>query len=571
MQTIRQQSGSVLIVVVILLLLAGTLSVFALNTGIFEQRSSGNDLKAKLVSEMADASLAQGMEYLHQHPSYLSDTSKWTACAADDKSFPCGSVPDARRASMYRWSGGGYDFDGNLTVSGWENRMLPISGAVPVTVTGNALAVQYGVGAVICRVASKTASTDPTICTDSGSASSTSVITFVSVAKLRDEGARTTVTQSVGAFNLLNGITNAPPLLASGSVDINGGLQIVTNPNSGGIGVPVSVWTRRALTKTGTSNTCYYNEFLHSSSGGTNGTVYSDAGSPNYPLCDNCNCAGADSLSYTASGSQVDAGIDILQNTGVNSDYSQPLQAGYANYDVKPQEFPCDLFAQVFRTKAWEDADGDNFCERKIMTTYKNPNPPGSLVPMGADEAYLFQYAKTIVNPTAQSTSGAWGNLTQSSQLTSNTYPSANLNGLVWCQQNCDVNSGEVVGKASAPVLLVIDGAATIKGKIFGLVFLRTQAIVNGSAATLTPLTVPPYKMSTTEILAGGNADLTMHGGAGNSAVVYGAMIVQGTATKLNGSNSIVYNGDVLQALSNQPPFLKFVGLPGGWSDRVSY
>jgi hypothetical protein len=185
---------------------------------------------------------------------------------------------------------------------------------------------------------------------------------------------------------------------------------------------------------------------------------------------------------------------------------------------------------------------------------------------MGVDEAYLFQNAKTIVNPTAATTSA---NLAMAQQLTGNSYPGSSLSGLVWCQQNCDINSGEQVGSAASPVLLVIDGSATIKGKVFGLVFLRTQAKVGGTAQTLTPST--GYTMTSTEISNGGNAELQMHGGAGNSAVVYGAMVVQGSATKLNGSNSVVYNGDIMQSLLNDPSFIKFGGVPGGWSDRVSY
>ena len=45
----HRQSGSVLLVVVVLLLLAGLLTLLALNTGVFEQRTSGNDLRTKLV------------------------------------------------------------------------------------------------------------------------------------------------------------------------------------------------------------------------------------------------------------------------------------------------------------------------------------------------------------------------------------------------------------------------------------------------------------------------------------------------------------------------------------------
>lgn len=568
MQSRHRQSGTVLFVVVVLLLLAGILSLVALNMSVFEQRASGNDLREKLVTEVASAGLTQGMEYLHQHPTYITDTGKWSACTKTNTSFPCGSVPVDRRATMSYWNSGGYDFDGSGTISGWETRMIPIptSNVLPstgnvVASTGNGFPAQYGVGAVLCRVAAKTANSDPTVCTDSASATSTSAITFVSVAALPGEGARTTVTQTVGVSSLLDGLGSTPPLLASGSVDVTGGLQLVTNPNSGGTGMPVSVWSRKALTKTGTPNTCYYNEFLHNSSGSTNGTIYLDAASPNYPLCDNCNCGGADSLTYTNSGNKVDNGIDILQNSGVNSDYTKPLAAGYANYDVLPQEFPCDLFQQIFHVKAWDDPDGDYFCERKIMTTYKNPNT-GVDTPMGVDEAYLFQNSKTIINPTTATTSA---NLAREDQKVLTTYPSDTLSGLVWCQQSCNVNSNEQVGTAAKPVLLVVDGPMTIKGKIFGIVVLRTKA----GGATLTPIS--GYTMSTSEIASGGNADLEMHGGAGSGAVVYGSVVVQGTATKLNGSNSIVYNNDIIIVLQGQPSLIKFDSLPGGWSDRVSY
>jgi hypothetical protein len=572
MHSRHSQSGSVLIVVIVLLLLAGVLSVFALNSGVFEQRTSGNDLRAKLVDEIASAGLAQGMEYLHQHPAYLLDTSKWAACTKDNDSFPCGSVPEARRSTMWYWKNGGHDFDGDGSVSGWEARMLPIPAANLVTKTGNGLSTQYGVGAVICRVASKTADTDPTVCTDfeDESASATSIITFVSVAGIKGEGARTTATQSVGGYNLLGDLANAPPILASGSVDVTGGIQVVTNPNSGGAGVPVSVWSRKSLAKTGTPNTCYYNEFLHNSSGDANGTVYLDPASPNFPLCDDCNCAGADSLSFDNSGNKVDAGIDILQNSTVNSDYTQPLATGYANYDVKPEEFPCDLFAQVFRIKAWNDADDDDFCEEKQLADFKSPNT-GITTKMGADEVYLFTNAKTIVNPTAAVTTlqlptaaqlvlpagkDAKGNATSA-------YPNSGFEGLVWCQSNCSIGANQQLGSAAHPVLLVIDSASevSIQGKVFGLVFLRSLA----GSKTLTPTT--GYTMSSTEIGNGGGASLRMNAGA----VIYGAVVIQGQMTKANGTSSVVYNSDVLSALMGEDSFTKFVGVPGSWTDRTSY
>jgi len=574
MQSAKQrQSGTVLIVVIMLLLLASVLTFFTLNVGVFEQRTSGNDLKAKIVSEVADAGLSQGAEYIHQHYSTLTDTTGtyWRHCLATETTFPCGSVPDARRATMYVWKGGGYDFDGSGSSTGWENRMLPIANTLTgaaTNVAGNSFGVQYGVGAVLCRVAFKAAPSSPTVCANIGAAnaSPTSVVTLVSVASIPGEGARATVTQSIGTYNLLNNIVGSPPILASGNVDVTGGLQVVTNPNAGGTGVPVSVWTRKAINKTGTSNTCYYNEFLHSSSGGTNGTVYNDTSgpggtnaSPNYPLCDNCSCNGADSLSYDNSGNSAQNGIDILQNSGLNGNYNNALQNGYANYDVKPSEFPCDLFQQVFGVQAWKDNDGDSFCETKLMTDYKDGSGTdrGNI---GVDEAFLFTNATTIVHPTVAT---SW--YTNSTQVDSGSYPSAAYSGLIWCQQNCDVGSNQQLGTAAAPVVLVIDdntnNGATISGKVFGLVFARTLA----GGATVTP--VAGYTMSASEITAGGNANLAMHAGA----VVYGAMVVQGTMQKANGSAAVVYNGDVLGNILNNPANNKFGSLQASWTDRVSY
>ena len=427
---------------------------------------------------------------------------------------------------------------------------------------GNGFAVQYGVGAVICRVASKASSAVATSCTtfSDNNVTNESVVTLVSVGNLTTEGARSTVAISMGSYNLLGNLANTPPIVASGSIDLTGTLQIVTNPNSGGTGVPVSVWTRKDVNKTGTPNTCYYNEFLHNSSGSSNGTIYADAGSPNFPLCDNCGCAGADSLSYDSSGNKQQNGIDILQNSTLNTDYSVALTNGYANYDVKPAEFPCDLFQQIFATQAWTDADGDGFCEKKLMTTYKNPNT-GASVTMGVDEAYLYTNATTIIP--SGSTSGL--NLLNTSPSQADpygNYPSSSYRGLVWCQTNCGVGSNKQLGTATNPVLLVSDDCGTIQGTVFGMVFCRS---LNAAGNTLTP--AAGYTMAAAVITKGGNASYSMNAGA----VVYGSVVIQGIVNKANGTSAVVYNKDVLTNLAKCTCFTPNGGLSGSWSDRTSY
>lgn len=560
MPNTSKQTGNVLIIVVLLLLLASVMTLFALNVGLFEQRTSGNDLRAKLVTEVAEGGLAQGMEYLRENANAIGTTGNWEQCKDADTTFPCGAIePNAvvqtvdavgnpttvtvtRRSTMFYWKGGGFDFDGDGGVNGWESKMLPIAPAIPTT--GSGFPTDYGVGPVLCRVAYKEKDTDPTVCTsDPTKMSPTSVLTFVSVGSLPDEGARSTLTQTVGTYNILNNAPGKPPVVASGSVDVTGGLQIVTNPNAAGAGVPVSVWTRKDMSKTGTPNTCYYDEFTRFTKGSVTPTVDPDSG---IVLCDDCQCDTEHTISYDKSGNQQDEDIDILDvdaNQGVN-------------LDVRPQDFPCDLFEFVFGVKSWEDTDGDYFCETKILTQYKNPNN-GAMVTMGVDEAFLFKNALKILNPTAQTTAAG---LVKPSQGGA-TYPNANLSGLVWCQSACDIGPSEQVGTPSHPVLLVIDGSAKIQGRVFGLILMRSLA----AGATLTPST--GFKMSSSEVAAGGNAVLDMNAGA----AVYGSVVVQGQIDKANGTASIIYNADVLINLANDKTMQKFSGVPGGWSDRVSY
>src|SRR3954462_13312766 len=94
--SLSHQSGAVLLTTVVLLLLAGVMTAFAMNVGMFEQRSTGNDLRSREVNEVAEAGLAQGFEYLmHQHPEMLTDLGLWESCGADDETFPCGAITGA--------------------------------------------------------------------------------------------------------------------------------------------------------------------------------------------------------------------------------------------------------------------------------------------------------------------------------------------------------------------------------------------------------------------------------------------------------------------------------------------
>jgi len=560
-----RQSGAALVVAVVLLLLAGLLTLLALNIGVFEQRSTANDLRAKTVREVAEAGLAQGFEYLmRQHPSLL-ETGSWTKCQSNETTFPCGAVdefePDGsthRRDTMYKWTGTGATIS-TASFDALKAYMLPLANTISTVGDAGGFPVDYGVAPLLCYVAPRPTGTDPTDpvrCTTREAASNQRVVTFVSVGSVRGESARTTLVQTVGRYNLFAGVTGVPPIIAAGSVDVTGGLQIVTNPNGGGTGVPVSVWTRKDVSKTGTPNTCYIDEFFRFGAKNNDPpTIYDGT-----TVCDTCQCEGDKSLSYDKSGNVQDEGIDILDVDGNTVGAYDPAKG--INYDVNTTypncEFPPDLFAHVFGTAAWEDADHDCVGEVKIMTTYRNPNT-GADVPMGADEAYLYKNAALVIHPTAATTNA---NLLRSDQVYTGAYPSASLGGLIWCQSNCDIGSNEQLGTPSNPVVLVIDGSGTtnIQGKVFGLVFLRTLA----GGATLTP--VAGYTMTSAEIASGGTASLRMNAGA----VVYGSVVLQGKVDKANGTAAVVYNRDVLGNIEG-PANDRFSTLPGAWNDKWSY
>jgi hypothetical protein len=433
----------------------------------------------------------------------------------------------------------------------------------PVTNVGG-FPVAAGVAPVVCFVQSRAVgelNTAPIRCAqDLAQASNRRIATFVSVARVLNEGARTTVAQTVGRFNLVDNPVSKPPVIASGSVDVTGGLQLVTNPNAGGPGVPVSVWTRKDVSKTGTPNTCYADEFFrfgaknNAPPGFEGGTI----------TCDTCQCDGDKSLSYDKSGNVQDEGIDILDveaGTDSQTAFGAGGQTGI-NFNVRSDaksyptcEFPPDLFGHVFGVQAWLDNDHDCFAEVKVMQPFTNPNT-GTEVKIGADEAFLYSYAEKIINPT---TGGA--PLVSPDQKYTGGYPASTLSGLIWCQSNCDIGSNTQLGTPDKPVVVVIDGSAQVQGRVFGLVFIRSLA----GGVTLTAST--GFTFSTSEVAAGGNAVLDMNAGA----IVYGAMVVQGKVDKANGTAAIVHDDNVLSAIGKNPNNNRYATLPGAWNDTFSY
>ncbi|MFZ2737080.1 MAG: hypothetical protein WBI20_13515 [Burkholderiaceae bacterium] len=86
--------------------------------------------------------------------------------------------------------------------------------------------------------------------------------TLVAEGLSSDGSANAVVKQGVFFYSVNGGAGAAPPLMGSGNIPLNGTFSVVTNPNSGGQGVPVSVWSKITVpTPSGSSATCQIQEY----------------------------------------------------------------------------------------------------------------------------------------------------------------------------------------------------------------------------------------------------------------------------------------------------------------------
>ena len=527
--------GSALLVAIVLLLLAGLMALLAMNVGVFEQRSSGNDLRAKVVNQVAEAGIAQGFEFLYRaNQAWIDDNARWELCNASDLTFPCGAVPAARRGSMYRLRAGSHTVNG-LDVE-LTRHMLPLPAALPAS---GALDVAYGVAPVLCRLPSPLPPPGAISCAiGMGNISDRRVVTFVSVAQVRGgDSGRTTLTQTIARSSLLGQGAGVPSVAASGSVVPPGNGDVVAMPDAGGPGLDLSIWSRLdILPASGSFATCSRADFLASDSVSLN-----DPDWVSTRTCDKCTCGMAKKASPVED-------WDILDNEGASTEVG-------INKNVRAGEFPCDMFEYVFNVKAWQDGasatddgimplsgDNDGFCERRMpMVDFETPS--GAIVQLPPDEAFLYTYARYIRPTTANAA------LVRADQLIARNL-GASDSGLVWCQVDCLPNGGFVASVAS-PIVVVADAGTNTPyhAKLFGILFFKSTGNAN-----LDPV-------------AGGNASMRFNAGS----AVYGAVVVQGSVLTGSGGGLIFGDKDVLINLTTSPSLSRFDTLRGGWTDRHSY
>lgn len=288
----RQQLGVTTLAITLMLLVILTLMVlFAASTGFFEQRTTNNENRGRLVEQAAEYGVNLAGEYLKANRDRLIEddatkngwlaaggTRRWVRCSAIGTvasdfaaGHPClAERDDARRAQLYFYSSNGaVGGSTNMWTAVTAGGLIPsaaILDTISVGVGGTAnFATTTSVGALLCRIDSSLLVPG---CRAVPVAGNRIAVTLVADARLPDENAWATVKETWGSFSDSSPMS-AVPLVASGTIQGVGNAQIVTSPNAGGFGVAVSMWSPNDIDiqgpgSVGSVSTCQLGEYLKS-------------------------------------------------------------------------------------------------------------------------------------------------------------------------------------------------------------------------------------------------------------------------------------------------------------------
>jgi hypothetical protein len=346
---LRKQTGMLTTFTAVMILsLLALMMVFATQIGIFDQRISSSDELQKQAFHVAESGIHHAKEFLRKNPAIVAsattdqlpdgtdgwlsgDGQRWLPCVgayapdgSGKKTHPCYGEPvQARRDLMFFYS---HQNSPNIPVT--TNVFMPDE-------TENVT-----VQALLCVLDIDYESATPV----QGEGCSTNVVPFpagdgevdgtYSMVTLLARGeadcvgganckAEALVREQVSNFGgAAGGQAPSVPLTTKSTFPPSGSAEIVPNPNSGGVGVPVSVWINDNPScggatidpSSGSWATCEAHEW------------YGENQLPEDYTCNgNCSCSSDESLSYTHGSTDI-LGIDLVDDP----------------------DFPCDLFNFYF-------------------------------------------------------------------------------------------------------------------------------------------------------------------------------------------------------------------------------
>lgn len=218
-----------------------------------------------------------------------------------------------------------------------------------------------------------------------------------------------------------------PPLMANGNFPPTGSLSIVTNPNGGGTGVPVSGWVELGTKAGGASwQTCNVDEWLYE---GTNSAAVKSMQSDGFVLCHTCRCSQAiNPICKAQDVTDADECPDIVVDTSGIPDVFKNL------FGVDPRDGGAD-----------------------------SPNSDEN----GTDDWYEFMDSIARVRLTDCSSLG----LNSGNQFYSGGV--ATELPLIWVEGDCTLPANSEVGSYASPFILFVHGDLTISANsvFYGIAF----------------------------------------------------------------------------------------------------
>lgn len=326
-----RERGVVTLTIGILLLILITLVVLqGARVGILEQRISSNEYRAKEAMGAAEAGLGMATEFIKENRTRVRRPNAdggwrdfWVECDADN---PC---PEVDESSL---TGVTYRFN---PPDAFSDPFAPLANGA-----------SYDIDLFLCQIGTDASGKFDTCIEDTGAgtdpihqdASEDFAILTTSEGYSADrnqEGdspfagsARAEVRQLVATFASLP-IATPSPLTAAATIDGGGTFEIVGNPNGGGPGVPISVWSGGDFQMGGSILTCEIDEYLRA--GEVSGEEEDAAFSCDISGNSGCNCS-EEPLS--------DADQEHIDVVDANN-----ADDGYAE---QTEPFPDDIFEHIF-------------------------------------------------------------------------------------------------------------------------------------------------------------------------------------------------------------------------------
>jgi hypothetical protein len=331
---------------VLILVLLTLMMFFAVRVGVFDQRSSSSEMRQKLAFHTAESAISHAKEFFRANSLIAASTAtgilgsngwlsaasgalRWQKCSAaglnlasGSGTHPCFGEPNpGRRQDLYY-----YSFNGSTNVPVDTDTLLD-DATETVTVQALLCLLDIDFDATTPVQGCSTNTSDDTA--DDFVDGKHYMITLL--ARGRADcvgsacGAESLVREQVSNFGgAAGGQAPSVPLTTKSVFPPSGSAEIVPNPNSGGVGVPVSVWMNA-------NPSCSADGSVIDPSSGSWATCEAqewygvDAMPEDYTCPGNCSCSREESISYTHADEDI-LGIDLVADAN----------------------FPCDLFQFYF-------------------------------------------------------------------------------------------------------------------------------------------------------------------------------------------------------------------------------